>query len=421
MILSLYLMFLGFVSAFALNAYVPIPMIFAVLLLCKSSLTIMKSNKMQLINQNAILLMYFLFVILGLSFLLQSFRLGFQSKGLSHFISYLVIIMYYVVIEWSFIKEKITIQKIFKYISFGVVFVSIITLLEFVCKNFLYVDFDKFIPRKDVQQFYTLYNTGFMWLYRARGTAEESGHNAMYLTMFLPFVFYYYRVMVKKKVKMILSCGLVIAAIITTFSTIGFVELLVVGALVFIVKIISKFKKGLKMRQWLFIFYLIGGIVIAYLIFKGNGKLDLTAFQGMIDKITFTNTTSAGDRMNRWANALHIFADHPLLGGGPGIAAIEGGTGSTNMYLEFLAETGMVGLITFLLMMFMNFRLIFKIKGSKKYVYLFSFLTMAIHLMVISNYWYPWMWFLFAVISYNSRVQKSDSNSDLEKTILKAS
>lgn len=415
-VISLYFILISFISAFSLNQWLPVPMIISFLLLVGLVLTFLKNQKIILLKPYVLISLFGFFIMIMISFLKQTYFMGFQLKGLTHTISYFVIIlMYYSVVELSLRSTKMPIDKVFKSISIGVVFASVFTIVEFISKNFLGINFDSFIPRSQVQEFSALYSGRFI---RARGTAEESGPMAMYLLMFLPFVFYYYKVLNPKKIKLLFSTIIILSAITTTFSATGFFELLT--ALIFIscYYLAKKIKKGFTKKEYLFMYLLsfMGVIFGIYALYSG---LNFTYFSGIMDKLTFSNNSvSAGSRLDRWSDALDLIKDSPFLGSGAGIAAILNGTGSTSMYLEVLSESGILGFAFLIIVFFISFISIFKIKSNVKYVYLFSYTVMVIHLFVISQYWNPWIWALISVINYHSSLMEKEHISKEEKELL---
>ncbi len=295
-------------------------------------------------------------------------------------------------------KTNYPVEKIYKYITWGVVFVAIITILEFISKNFLNWGFNIL---RIADENNATYGVGGQRFFRARGTTVESGHLAMYLLMFVPFVYHYQKNINQSKAKLVFSLIVVTLSLIFTFSAAGFVELSIILLIVAIIKIVKLFRKGFKLSSVVMIYPVFCGVVFLSMYYFLQGDRNLSFITGIIDKITLVNYSidDGGSRLARWYRALELFKEKPLMGHGPGISSLLYGTGSTSLYLEILIATGLVGLCLFLGVMLYHLTIILKIKGNLKYVYLVSFVTMSIHLAIISNYWYPWMWTLFALIN----------------------
>lgn len=411
-LIFLYLFFIGFISAFSLNKWASLPLIIALILVIQTTYLAIK-NKVDLINNKQVTLYSYLFLlVVSFSYLLQVNELGFQIKGFTHTLSYfLVILFYFFSIELSFRVQKVSIEAIFKYISRGVLLVTLITLIEFIFNNFLMIDFDSYVPRSQVEQFDAIYNAGFRVFYRSRGTAEESGVLAIYLLMFLPFLFYYYKVINKNKLKLGISIILVVIAIFSTFSAAGFIELLIALLSVGILKIMKDTKNKISYK---FVFTAISSIFLLLSIFMFiyyNG-VKFSVLEGIFTKLTFSNDSySAGSRLERWDYAISLIRDNPLLGHGAGIATLENGTGSTNFYLEVLIETGVIGFLLIAAIFTTVLRMTFKINNNIKFVYIFSIIIVLIHSIVISQYLLPWIWTLLAIITYHYYVIQSKQDN----------
>ncbi|WP_026827394.1 O-antigen ligase family protein [Exiguobacterium artemiae] len=411
-LLLLYLVSFGFISAFAINKWASIPLILSLLILIQTMFLAFKNN-VNLINNKYISMYIYLFLLAtSFSYLLQVNTFGFQIKGFTHTVSYfLVIILYFLSIELSFRIHNVSISIIFKYISKGILVVSFFTLIEFISKNFFMFDFDKYIPRAQVEQFDAIYNTGFRIFFRSRGTTEESGVLAMYLLMFFPFVVYYYKFINISRKKLIGSIVMILLAIFSTFSAAGFIELLIALLIVILLAIMKKIKNGFSSIP-IFSILLTIILMILALISIVYKRIDFDFLEGIFVKLTFSNESfSAGSRLERWNYAFSLIQSNPIFGHGAGIATLQNGTGSTNFYLEVLIETGFVGFLLILALFIAIFKMIFKMNDSIKYVYLFSIIIVLIHSIVISQYLLPWIWTLLAIISYHYYMNKEEEDN----------
>lgn len=388
---------MGFVSAFGFSELLPIPMLLSFGMGLKLIFKIVRSGKIKIISNKILFpLAAFLSVVL-LSFILQVQNIGFRQTGLNHLISYFATILMYFAVPTLYMKHfKINIDDIFKYISFGTLAVSIFIIIEFITKNFSSIAFDNFIHRPSVNDYIATYSLGGVRYYRARGVAQEPGHVAMYISMFAPFVYYYFKHILIDKKKLWLSMSLVTISLVLTFSAMAFIEIALVMIVLLTYVILKKMRKGFKVKDVfvLWAFPIVAAPTLVYFLNSPN-------FETIRMKLSLS-TLSGESRIGRWINALDLFKDRPLLGNGPGITSIIYNTGSTSFYLEVLAQAGLIGLLSILTAFLSVLLSILGFKGKLKYMYLFSFLITVIHLTVISNYWYPWMWVLFAVVTYNS-------------------
>lgn len=281
-------------------------------------------------------------------------------------------------------------------ISYSLLIVSVFTIIEFVSKNFLGLDqFDSFIPRlSNSIDFKASYMIGAGAFIRSRGFTSESGHNALFLLSFLPFM------MLSKIKHKLISIIVVIIALATTFSAAAMFEMVVAGLSVSLVKIILSRKTIRIKKSNLIIIYI--GIIILILVVIFTNTLDylLAYFNGIFNKINLDNSSSAGLRFSRWANSLSLVKNNYLFGAGPGISSIFLGTASTNLYIEMFVETGIVGLFFFLWFITQAVIKVFKLNNTTKYFYLFSIFVCIIHYFIIGNYWYPWLWVILAITQY---------------------
>lgn len=418
-VLKVYFLLLGFVSAFSLTDITPLPMIVAFIVLLTIFISSVREKKVKFYYNAIPAALYFLFFItLILSYMIQIFNIDYTSTGLNHALSYFVVIFLYgAVILYALYKSDMRIERIFKYISYGVIFASFIVITEFVLKNFFAIDIDNYIYRPSAATYSSTYSANGHLFFRARGVAVESGHMAMFLLMFLPFVIYYYKNLVKSIKKTIFTCLIITTSLILTFSAIGILELLIAIAITASIYYIISFLKWrvlIKKRNLMLLLFLMmpSSLLIFLLIFNFDNYLPY--IQTVIQKITLTDiNSSAASRINRWDDALNFFSEKPFLGSGPGITSIKNDTGSTNLFLEILTQMGVLGLSVFGLIILFYIVIAFKIKSNIKYVYLFSMAIAITHYMAVSNYWFPWLWTLFAIINYTYAIE---SRSRKEKT-----
>lgn len=399
-ILALYLILLGFNSAFSLTEILPIPLVISFFLLGNLLLLATKKQELKLIDTKNIIIIFCFFISLFISLLYQLNITGFESRGINHTLSYItVILMYFVVLELTLKNRNVPIEKIYKYITLGVLVVSVFTIFEFLSKNYMGINFDNYIYRPRVQELNATYANQFI---RARGPAEEPSYLSLYLLMFLPFVIYYFKI-TKNKKKMILSASLVLTSVILTFSAIAYVEILIALFLICTYYFSKKIKRGLKKLEYISLYSLISFviIIISYVNYTG---VNFSFLEGILNKISLTNSSSALERVERWESSLGMIKQNFLIGGGAGITAIETGTGSTNVYLEVLTAVGIIGFMSFMALFLSSLITLFKIDSEARLAYLFSFVVMLVHLSTTSQYHNPWIWTLLAVINYHASI-----------------
>lgn len=404
-IISLFLFFAGWTIAFELHPWLPVPMVIGITIFAISFFYATKKRILPGIDKKLSILFFLFFLSLIVSFLLHSFYYGFNTKVVNHTLSFFSsIFIYFFGVYWIISYSNYPLKKLFKYLSWGVVFVAVLTIIEFSLRNFLDLDINylRITERNDAT-----YEIGGQRFFRARGTTVESGHLAMYLIVFLPFVFHYQYNIVKSKFKMLMSVSLVLLAVFFTFSAAGIVEVSVTIFVLMLIKLIRSFKSGFKLSSLVLFIPIFTVIVFTSIYFIYTNKY-LFLFRGVLEKVTLVNYSinDGGSRLARWYRTIELFKERPLLGHGAGISSIRFGAGSTSLYLELLAQGGLLGFAIFVLIIYYHLIIIIRLKGDLRYVYLISFITLSIHLAIIANYWYPWMWLLFAMINIQYYRQK---------------
>lgn len=397
-----YLILIGFVSAFSITQVTPIPMIISVFVFIGLLAKTLVFKKFISPFSSYIFYLYmtlFIVYLLGLFFLN-----GDRSTGLNHAFAYIgVIVMYHLVISLGLVNSKLNDRDVFKYVSLGVIIVSMFIIVEFVSKNFLSVDFDSYIYRSAVKEYTPIYRFGGSFLYRARGVMEESGPAAMYLLMFLPFVFYYYTKYLPNKSKRFFFSLLVLSSVTVTFSAVGYVEgflalVICIIAYLFFEKRISFRGRRLKVTTIIGLHFITA--ILLFIILQIKPKY-LLFFENIVKKVSFSiESGSSQSRLDRWSLAFDLFKQKPILGWGPGYTSSVVGTGSTSLYLETLVSYGIVGLIVLSIVFLYYLGVILRINEPVRYVFLFSFLVAVIHYFVISSVWFPWIWTLFALVDF---------------------
>lgn len=393
-ILIIFLLSLGMTDAFSVSSIMPIPLLLILVSLPFSITAVLESGYYNKVIVKRLLpvsfLLFFFFTVI--SFMLEVYRNGYNSTAFNHLISYLVIYIYFVGTFLLLISTGITKIEIFKFIYIGVLLISLYTIFEFVGKNIFDFYIDDVIPRPSISKvFDATYFIGGVGLQRARGLTVESGHTAMYLVAFLPFGLSYLK---NNLVKRNIYLSIVITALMCTFSSAGFLDLLV-GISIFLILWKQKIlvKTVLKVNVMIIL-----GIII---IFSTNvwSKIILI-FQGLVEKATSIDSVGASMRFKLWGDNLSLLNNNYFLGSGPGIGSIYLGVSSTNLYIDLLVEVGIIGLTLFLLFVFGESRKIKLCNIEDRYVLYVSLFVMLFHYIIIANYYYPWLWVLFAIIEF---------------------
>ena len=81
--------------------------------------------------------------------------------------------------------------------------------------------------------------------------------------------------------------------------------------------------------------------------------------------------------------------------------------GFTNLYLEILTSAGIVGLTLFMLSIFRYCKAVYFSSRSNDCLLSISLFSLLFHYFFISNYWYPYIWLVFAMIDSHKLREKS--------------
>jgi len=395
MIENLYILSLPFTSAFALKSFLPLPLLISFILTFKFIFIKNIKFKISIVD---IILFIFLFMI-SISYICNLFILRYSPKLLNHFSSYFItLLFYYFIIKnilYIYVLKK-GINKVLKFVLLSVLLASIFGTINFLGKNFFGFDLDNYIYRPMVENMNAL-AIGF---YRSRSFIEEPGHFAMFLEIFFPLSLYYLLNIKVNKNYIILYSFIVIISFLFTFSTAGIMISIISIFSVFIYYLFQN--KSVLKNIYLYkqLFYILIFLLVILSIFNYYGLFDL--FQ-LIEYINskLNGSNSSNDRLDRVHEALSLFSNsglfHILFGFGPGgyllyIKSI------ISLYLLLLLETGIIGLFLFILFQFLVLKHILSLNSNIKYYFLFSFISATFHYSLISNYWYPWYWFLIVLI-----------------------
>ena len=180
-----------------------------------------------------------------------------------------------------------------------------------------------------------------------------------------------------------------------TFSVGGLVALAVGQT----IAILDALRSRLTGRRLAVVFAVVALVVAVGL------ALPRTTFVPILGKITLSNVSSGQERVVRWRDAIAEFPEHPVLGEGLGATSAERGTGVISLYLLLLKEGGAVGLgllAGFLgLVLFRVLRM--KEDDPYRYAYLAGLVAGIVHYALVSDFWYPWLWTLCALVLADRR------------------
>jgi O-antigen ligase len=189
---------------------------------------------------------------------------------------------------------------------------------------------------------------------------------AMYIPFFLMFVFGKF-VSHKQKIFSIIVLVILLIGFVLSYTRAAWLSLIIAGGVYVVVKLKIRFKPlFITFVSFLVLFLLFQNQIFMSL--EQNSEQSSADFKTHISSITnITSDASNLERINRWSCAIKMFEDKPLFGFGPGtymfqyasyqlnddrtiISTNSADAGNAHSeYLGPLSESGVLGMLTFLL------------------------------------------------------------------------
>ncbi len=345
---------------------------------------------------------FFLFLaFLALLPLAQLFTGTVSSKSLNHFFAYTGSIFAFGLIPMlavANISRPGWANVLLRDMMWTARITALVAVVQFISSNFLGIFWEDLIYYPDSIEAKSTFLGVF---FRSRGFASEPGHFAFTLELLAPLLMYGHSVSQKRlKFIMIMDFLLLLLAFLCTGSPAG---LLIFGtgfllaALLFPSRHVVPFLLS-------FLVALVMTLGLASVIgnqFDQSNPVDLIS-SIFIDKL---DSTSSADRAERIRIGLDLIGNasplHFLLGYGPAVYASQnlGEDGTIiQFYLLLLLEGGAIGTLFFLGGFVFMAALAVKELGKDRVFFFWAFLSLAIHYLFISNYYYPMIWFMFPLL-----------------------
>jgi len=396
--LSLYILTLPFVSAFAFTPIISFPLIFSTILFVFMVIKILRSLNMPngFMGMDIIIIFFILFLVI-FSFVINGWG---NSKSLNHTVAYLsTFLLFYVAVKFAFFnaKNKLSLfKKILQLVSYTTIISALFANVEFTSSNLFNINLNDYIPRPtETEAFYNA--TVLALFYRARGFAPESGHFAFMLELLSPITIYYlyFSGFCKwSKLIKIFIVSAIVFSIIFTVSTASFIiiPLAILFALVIYLKSFIAYIKRHTIK-----FLISTGILTAViLLFNYFFSFYTLIILSITDKLDSTSFDDRKERINFfYERFLHLDFIHKLVGTGPSGYTLLG-FDETNtilsLYYSITFELGYLGIILFSLFFFYIIFKAIRIKSKIGFFLLISIAAGIMHYNFIENFWYPWFW-----------------------------
>jgi hypothetical protein len=324
---------------------------------------------------------------------------AYYVKSAVHSFSYIAAVCFFFLIPilyGYYFKNLIKKRVVFNCLLGMVLFSSVYTVMQFILFNWYQINLDEFVywPAVDI------IDTKFLGkFYRAKGFAAEPAHFAFFLECFIPLIFYY--LFVEKEIRLsptikTIIFSIIIISLLFTVSSAAFVVLPLAITVTFLLNFqyIGKLKIILNWRLLILI------VIISFAIYWLNDILPIydMVFTSSVDKL---DSSSSEDRLARLAVVTKLYNEGNILtflfGHGSAATMVLGLDEFSTIVLLYpllFTELGVFGLILFVVMI-VNFFLAAKnLEKRLAFFYQMSLLCLVFHYFFISNYWYPYIWFL---------------------------
>lgn len=421
-LLNAYIISMPFTSAFCISSSLSWPLILSSCCSLFLIFYLLIGNKIHIPSGKPLFSLFLFLLSIAFSFFINDILFPTNttvfSKTVNHLLAYFasfinfyisILLLFYLNGDY-FIPEKIE-----ERITWVLLFSCIFAIVEFIAKNIFFIDFDRIVPHPSVEQMNALALGDIFKSIRARGLSEEPGHFAFMIDLFLPLAIHYLffsGVCLLKRSLKIAIVAIFVVTIILTFSTAAFFALPVGLFIAF-----AYFRKHL-------VSYLPQIVIAGILLFGSALVLDsyfpiVTQLALDIDQKT-SNSGSMDDRSMRSYLFQNYYSKAPILnkviGYGPSgylRAGMEADADSfLVLYQTFTFEAGILGMLLFTGFLWFIFAFIRKIIFPLNFFLFYSFILGIIHYFFISNYWYPWYWFICAYITYIGTLSEYSSTQD---------
>ncbi|MDQ6901434.1 MAG: hypothetical protein M3139_00315 [Bacteroidota bacterium] len=398
-LLLLYIITMPFVSAFAFTNIISLPLIIALLLLILMIIEMLRAGKLPKDFAG------FDLVIVGLFLFLDIFSYAVNgwgnAKSLNHTVAYLAtFLLFYVPIKFILFNTKddgLLFRRVLQFVTYTTIISAVYANLEFISSNLFRVNLNNYIPRPSEEQAY--YDATVLGIfYRARGFTAESGHFTFMMELFSPVAIYYmyfsgfckWWKTSKAFIIFLIVCSFIFAVSTASFVIVPIAVLL--ACLLHVKKIFIYLKK--RTAKFLFTSAVIAAIVFLFNYFFSVYALILLSIS---DKMNNGYDYRQQNIDFYFTNFFKMDIIKEIIGSGPAGVLILGYDQSTailNLYYSVAFELGLLGLFLLLALLLYVVINILKINSSISFFLLISFLSGAMHYYFISNFWYPWFWFI---------------------------
>jgi len=375
-LIALYGLVLPVTSAFAFTQIINLPLIVSLVLL--SWMIFRQSFRLP----RAAMYVVALFVVPILISAVVNIEFTGDEKFVNHLASYFAVVILFYLVPSAFMHYQGGVELFIRWINVGLAISCLFLIFEFIAINFISSDVLDLIPRPAVQGYEPIV---LDLLIRPRSFVEESGHFAMYIGILGPTC------LLLKKRGLRIALGMLYAfAMMLTFSTSGYIALaLIIGI-------------ALLLRTRLVLPSIIVLTLFCLLAIPTEWLDSISAVMSS----TFIEKFSSGSFEERYAflyESLRLWERSGvttlLFGLGPGYYSYWHVNAVISLYALILFQSGIIGAILFAVLLGMYvLKCLRRIPQLEAVVFVMALSSMFVFYAGVSNYWYPWVWGLFALI-----------------------
>lgn len=368
----MFLFFIGFVHAFAITDLLTLPALLAILIVINSYSA---NFKIPIVFMALILLLFVTPNILGVFFSPHYITM----TTLNHTLSFILAPIIYFSASYFALTQLP--KSSFRYLRYGWFIFNLFAIFEFFIVNFTTLSLNAIVPRPTTENYEPLV---FGLVVRARSFAEESAHAALFSGIF--FIMLTQKRLLKWYDTIIFS-----VAFILFWGTTSIIAMAVVIAL-----------KLCRIRRFSISIILYGiSLIVGISMFYHSQVFQ--EYNLLLDIFGKFNSTSSSDRLIRLAENFVVLDNLGfkgfMFGAGPGYYVAAGTQSIVGFYFLLLFQAGFCGLILWLLLIIILITFDIKSGGHNVLILLFF----SICMLTISNYWFPWFWFISAKIAIDYR------------------
>jgi hypothetical protein len=334
-----------------------------------------------------------------------------NGKTVNYVTAYFAVFIIGYLLLKGIVAQNINWQTLLKINTIALIFAALFTISEFLIEFLTGFDIQTFIPRENPAR-----ATYLLRFPRAYGFAHEPTILAFYFNTLGPIGLWnlwhwnsigrvFYRYWLKISLTLI-----AIFAWFSTFSAAGFVFLPCSLILANCLKKRHKFSRTISPR----LLSLIVLIMVLVTVIFSMVSLNIFQFREIINeytdpiltKITLQDDKHVNMRVNAWINSLDNIPRSPVFGRGVGYQSDAGLNSSLNWYLFLMLEGGLISLFPIAVFLCTSFLRITVSNVQGKLWFMTGFLAGAMHLLVISTFYHPFLWILLIIFSTCNEQQK---------------